>query len=142
VGDILVANCAALVGASPAVIAGVEALVQLSSPLVYPPPYNMRALIRWIDESHRIFTERFPKAAEIPEIRVQAASMIARAATYCASRTPFAVSRWYLESARYHLPTFARGAARFLLTSARAALRRRPAPSVGSKPGNSTQESR
>lgn len=140
VGDILVANCAAFIGAGDIAAAGADALVRLTSPVVHPPPYNIRHLIQWIDESYRIFTERFPGAEETSEIRAQAASLIARTASLCASYAPLAMSRWYLESARYHLPTFVRGAARFALTSARAAFSRSPVQSAASKPETSKQE--
>jgi hypothetical protein len=120
---VLVANGAAVLGADPLAEAGAAALVEITSPLVYPDSGGLDTVIRWIDHAHERFVARWPEAAAIAEIREHAASLIARLATLCARRAPIRMSRWYMAAARYDLPTFARGSVRFLGSSARGLIR-------------------
>lgn len=104
--------------------AGLDTLIQGMSPRICPPLRTLRPFVLWIEQSYRRFVERWPEAAQTPEIRAHAASIIARLATISANESPAIMSRWYMEAARYHLPTFARGMVRFAAMSGRALFRR------------------
>lgn len=102
---------------------GLDAFIQGMSPRVCPPLPTMKPVVRWIEQSYRLFIERWPEAARTPEIRAHAASLIARLATVSAGESPGIMNRWYMEAARYHLPTFARGIVRFAAMGGRALFR-------------------
>ena len=83
------------------------------NPRLFPSARSLRPVADLIERSYERFVEHWPEARQVGEIRGLAASLMARAATACAARSPLAMSRWYMEAARYHLPTVARGALPF-----------------------------
>jgi hypothetical protein len=87
------------------------------NPKLFPPIDGLEAVVHLIERCYERFVDLWPEAKQVHEIRELAASLIARMAIQCAYRSPVKMSRWYLESARYHLPTFARGAVRFAAVS-------------------------
>lgn len=123
--DVYAAYAADTVGLDPVAEEGLDTLMQGMSPRVYPPLDSLRPVVRWIDWAYGRFVERWPEAARIGEIRAQAASLVGRLATLSANERPLRMSRWYMEAARYHLPTFARGTPRFTVACGRALSRRR-----------------
>jgi len=105
---------------------GVDAVLGGMLPRVYGPAVTLEPLVTWIDTAYRSFIEIWPEAQDLREIRVHAASLIARVATIAASTRPVKVGRWYLRAAGYDLRTFARGMPRFAVTRTRALAGRLP----------------
>ena len=124
VREVCAAYARDIVGLDQAGEAGLDALLQGMSPEICPPLRTLRPVVRWIDESYQRFVARWPEAEETGEIRAQAASLIARLATLSVGGSPAKMSRWYLEAARYDLPTFARGLVRFTASGGRGLVRR------------------
>ena len=113
VADVTIANRRLTLGPDLAGDAGIEVLAHAFNARLFPSVRSLRPVADLIERSYERFVERWPEARQVGEIRGLAASLMARTATACAAGSPFAMSRWYLEAARYHLPTVARGALPF-----------------------------
>ncbi len=113
VADVTIANRRLTLGPDLAGDAGIEVLTRAFNPGLFPSVQSLRPVAGLIERSYERFVELWPEARHVREIRRLAASLMARAATACATRSPLAMSRWYMEAARYHLPTVGRGALPF-----------------------------
>jgi glycosyltransferase involved in cell wall biosynthesis len=126
VKEVLLQNIAETIGPAAGAKDGVDAVLGGMLPRVYGPPATLAPLVSWIDTAYRSFIAIWPEGKQLREIRVHAASLIARLATIAASTAPMKAGRWYVRAAGYDLPTFARGTPRFALTCARSLTGRVP----------------
>jgi hypothetical protein len=124
VAAVIVASRRAILGTDLAGEASVEVLIRAFNPRLLPPVESLRPVAELIERSYERFVELWPESRNVGEIRRLAASLMARAATICARESPLAMSRWYMEAARYHLPTLARGMFGFAAASGMGVWRR------------------
>jgi glycosyl transferase family 2 len=117
VADVTIANRRLTLGPELAGDMGIEVLTHALNPRLFPSVQSLRPVAELIEQSYDRFVELWPEARHIGEVRRLAASLMVRAATMCAARSPVAMSRWFMEATRYHLPTVAGGALPFAAMS-------------------------